>query len=88
MSARAIDLFGISVDVIAVTCDDVEGADMSELLWEDKVPTIAIHPDMASRRDIARLASELMEARHELQRLQSVVGKEDYESIKRVLEIK
>ena len=30
----------------------------------ERIPAISIHPDMATREDIAYLASELMELRH------------------------
>lgn len=39
---------------------------MNELPWSERVPTISINPDMATRDDIARLASELMDALQKL----------------------
>ncbi len=39
---------------------------MSNLPWNERIPAISINPDMATREDIARLAAELMDARHEL----------------------
>lgn len=32
--------------------------------WNERVATISINPDMATREDIARLAAEYMELRH------------------------
>lgn len=37
---------------------------MNELDWHLRVPTLSIHPGMATMQDIARLAAELMEANH------------------------
>lgn len=37
--------------------------------WREKVPIFSINPDAASRDDIARMASELMEAKQEISRL-------------------
>jgi len=37
------------------------------LPWSEKVPAISINPEMATRDDVARLASELMLARKHLQ---------------------
>ena len=31
--------------------------------WNEKVPLLSVHPDTASRQDIARLATEYMELR-------------------------
>ncbi|KKM77435.1 hypothetical protein LCGC14_1370080 [marine sediment metagenome] len=36
------------------------------LPWNEKVPMLSIHPDAATRDDIARLAAELMEANKQL----------------------
>ena len=54
--------------------------------WSERVPAISINPDMATRDDVARLATEYMEARHELCRLMDIVSKPDRESIEKVLE--
>ena len=40
------------------------------LPWNEKVPMLSIHPDAATRDDIARLASKLMEANKRNERLQ------------------
>ncbi len=53
--------------------------------WLLRIPTLSINPDMATREDVARLASELMEARHELQRLSEIVSDEDREIIDSIL---
>jgi len=54
--------------------------------WLERIPTLSINPDMATREDVARLAAELMEARHELQRLLEIVGDEDREIIDSILD--
>lgn len=37
---------------------------MNNLPWSERVAMLSIHPDAASREDVARLAAELMEAKH------------------------
>jgi len=48
------------------------GEDM-ELPWDERITVLSVHPDAASRDDVARLAAELMEARAEIQRLREMV---------------
>lgn len=36
---------------------------MTELPWCERVPALSIHPDMATRHDVARLAAEVMDLR-------------------------
>jgi hypothetical protein len=43
------------------------------MTWDERIATISINPDMASREDVANLASELMEARAEVKRLRPIV---------------
>ena len=46
------------------------------LPWSERVPMLSVNPDAATRDDVARLAAELMEARHELLRLSEIVSDE------------
>lgn len=45
--------------------------------WSERVPMLSIHPDSASREDVARLAAELMEANHTLMALKVLLKKID-----------
>jgi len=54
--------------------------------WLLRIPTLSINPEMATREDVARLAAELMEARHELERLSELVGDVDKEIIELILD--
>jgi hypothetical protein len=53
--------------------------------WLERISTLSINPDMATREDIAHLAADLMEARHELTRLSEILGDEDREIIDMIL---
>ncbi len=57
-----------------------------KLTWLERIPILSINPDMATREDIVHLAADLMEARHELQRLSEIVSDEDREIIDSILE--
>jgi hypothetical protein len=46
---------------------------------------LSINPDAATREDVARLAAELMECRHELDRLKNIVREAGIPSINMVL---
>lgn len=38
----------------------------NELPWDERITVLSVHPDAASRDDVARLAAELMECRRDL----------------------
>lgn len=44
---------------------------MNKLPWNERVTAISINPSMASFKDVARLAGDLMEARQFIARLAS-----------------
>ena len=43
------------------------------LPWSERVPMLSINPDAATRDDVARLASELMEANKRIKRFKEVL---------------
>lgn len=42
---------------------------MSARHWLERIVALSVNPDMADRDDVARLAADLMEARHALHEL-------------------
>jgi len=58
---------------------------MSELPWEERVPLLSVDPDAASNDDVARLATELMEARAEVERLTNILAVESYPWMQRAV---
>ena len=52
---------------------------VSEMLWlEERVPTLSINPDMATREDIARLAADLIEVNRQIVKLREIIMKAGY----------
>lgn len=45
---------------------------MSELPWIERVTMISIHPDAATRDDVARMVAELVDALNERDRLRAL----------------
>lgn len=44
--------------------------------WELRVPTLSIHPDAATRNEVARLAAELMVVRHKISQIRDITLEE------------
>lgn len=73
-------------------------ADGNKLPWSERVTMLSIHPDAATRDDVARLASELTDAKMQIiYALDGIDGlllttdnkptKEDFEAVKKVLQL-
>lgn len=70
----------------AATCGPSPGPGCSTFSdWLECIPMYSVHPDSATRGDVAMMASHIMELRHELCRLQDLVGGVDNAIIQQVL---
>ena len=59
---------------------------MSILKWNERIPMLSVNPDAATCDDVAKLASDLMACRHELDRLRFIVGDIDSNIINELLD--
>lgn len=59
-------------------------SDKQKLL--ELLPSLSVNGSPATCRQVEMMASELMACRHEIIRLQDLIGPEDVESIRKVLE--